>query len=264
MLQDLGFEYCYHITPIHYLPSILRERSLLSKAALQSNSTGVALRPSSERIDTVLGFTNFVHTFPIRNLHRTISTQPTAQQIPILGDKLGLGYPHVCLRLPIHLFSSQRPTLCWWNAAKGHPNGCCGSWQPERIKQEWVLHRENGLPLIRTKGFFNDPVVVPTVINCQQLSDLIHAIGENAFKKRLFELLATERLHITEEVGIEVFSMRDYDLVQRIGLATGFQVTFVDPTINNYNYSSVTPHWNAIEEYYSRNADSPIPTIPFD
>ncbi|SCM82325.1 hypothetical protein KL86SPO_50096 [uncultured Sporomusa sp.] len=266
ILNQLGFTYCYHITPLHYLPSIINEQTLYSKDKLRRKGMGVVPRPSSCNIDVTLGFSNYVHTFPIRNIHRSSINQAQIKEIPILKNKLEKGFPHVCLRIPISIFTN--PIICWWNAAKGHPNGNCGNWSAQRIKQEWLNHMNNDISLKRAKGFFNPPIIIPTVNSPAQLTSLIDSVGVNTFKNRTFELLEPDSLSL-QTITIESFCVRDYDLIQNKLLtnttATNiFNLTLIDPSINGYEYNMEAPYWTHIDTYFTTRNWSIIPNIPFD
>src|SRR5579883_1492189 len=72
----------YHITPLHYLPSILSARALYAKSVLAA--TGIAPRATAKRRDRMLALSDYVH------FAFTLKT-------PILTDKLKKGYPHAVL-----------------------------------------------------------------------------------------------------------------------------------------------------------------------
>jgi len=72
----------YHVAPLHYLPSILRDRALYAKSVLAAR--GVAPRATAKRRDNMLALADYVH------FAFDLST-------PILADKLNKGYPHAVL-----------------------------------------------------------------------------------------------------------------------------------------------------------------------
>jgi hypothetical protein len=72
----------YHITPLHYLPTILQDGALYAKSVLAAR--GIAPRETASRRDKMLALADYVHfAFEIRT--------------PILADKLNKGYPHAIL-----------------------------------------------------------------------------------------------------------------------------------------------------------------------
>lgn len=80
--HDVRFRRAYHVTPLHYLPSILADGALFAKDVLASR--GILPRASAARRDRMLGLGCYVH----------FSFTPDT---PLLRDKLARGYPHVLL-----------------------------------------------------------------------------------------------------------------------------------------------------------------------
>lgn len=72
----------YHVTPLHYLPSILSAGALYPKSVLAA--VGIEPRRSAVRRDRMLGLADYVHLSP-------------AASTPLLSDKTANGYPHVVL-----------------------------------------------------------------------------------------------------------------------------------------------------------------------
>jgi hypothetical protein len=74
--------FLYHVTPLHYLPHILRDGALYAQSVLASQ--GIAPRMTAKRRDRMLGLADYVH----------FSLRP---HTPLLSDKLAKGYPHALL-----------------------------------------------------------------------------------------------------------------------------------------------------------------------
>lgn len=72
----------YHLTPLHYLPHVLRDGALYAKSVLAAR--GILPRPSAARRDRMLGLGDWVHL-------------SLCADTPILRDKLALGYAHALL-----------------------------------------------------------------------------------------------------------------------------------------------------------------------
>jgi len=75
-------KWAYHITPLHYLPSILTDGTLFAKDVLQSRA--ILPRATAFRRDRMLGLGCYVH----------FGFQASS---PLFIDKLKKGYPHVLL-----------------------------------------------------------------------------------------------------------------------------------------------------------------------
>ena len=74
--------YLYHVAPLHYLPSILRDGALYAQSVLAGR--GIAPRATAARRDRMLGLADYVHL-------------SLKSQTPLLADKLRRGYPHALL-----------------------------------------------------------------------------------------------------------------------------------------------------------------------
>ncbi len=104
-LREMGFNTCYHVTPLHHLPLIVSHMALYSNVQIKARDINVAPRPSSSDKDLLLGFADFVHTFLLTWNHGSAKRAST-KQLPILRDKLQRGLPHVCLKIPLSFFES--------------------------------------------------------------------------------------------------------------------------------------------------------------
>jgi hypothetical protein len=85
----------YHVTPLHYLPSILAHHKLIS--AEQGAQFGILPRQSASRRDKMLGLNRYVHfSFDLLT--------------PLLLNKLGKGMPHCTLEFDAEKL--DRNALC--------------------------------------------------------------------------------------------------------------------------------------------------------
>lgn len=100
-----GVNAVQHYTPLHYLPFIARSRAILSKPSL--NAAGFKsthLRSMSRGQDVARGFGSYAHM--------TLDRQPR-----ILKAKLGAGFPHFALSVPVASIEAVSFSLCRFNVA---------------------------------------------------------------------------------------------------------------------------------------------------
>ncbi|MCP3394006.1 hypothetical protein NLM27_35200 [Bradyrhizobium sp. CCGB12] len=104
-LSASGVEFVQHYAPLHYLPFIARSRAILSKPSLDAAGfKSTHLRSMSRRQDVARGFGSYVHM--------TLDPQPR-----ILKAKLGAGFPHIALRVPVAAIEANAFSLCRFNVA---------------------------------------------------------------------------------------------------------------------------------------------------
>lgn len=266
ILHGIGFNTAYHVTPLHYLPNILINGELLSKDEVYNRGLRVIPRTSSQEKDRALGFSDFVHTFLLTWNHLTVRT--SKKGIPILSDKLSKGFPHVCIKIPFEFFVN--PVICYWNIAKGSPKGCSSNWSAESLLNLWETYREEQTNIGIIKGFFNEPMKVPTLINREQLEAFSGVVG-NKIRGRCLELLQRNnlRIHPIGEVKatIEVFSERDLNLIEEYlptEVKVNYNFTEIDPANVGYTYDLTGPSWNDIRNYFRQANWVNIPGINYD
>lgn len=104
-LSASGVESVQHYAPLHYLPFIARSRAILSKPSLDAAGFKSShLRSMSRGQDVVRGFGSYAHM--------TLDRQPR-----ILKAKLGAGFPHLALSVPVASVESVSFSLCRFNVA---------------------------------------------------------------------------------------------------------------------------------------------------
>lgn len=229
----------------------------------------IHFRETSCEKDEILGFSNYVHTFLLRWQHSN-GTRLKPKKIPILDDKLVRGYPHVCLKIPTIFFND--PILSWWNIAKGHPKGSAKNWSAKSLLDKWQWYRDNHENDIQfVKGFFNDPMKVPTIINICQLNILLDTVGSKKIKRRMLELLQRDSLSLLpnrgQKVTVEVFCQRDLDLIDEYltpHLMGNYDIILINPEQNGYRYKQKYEQRNQIFDYYCRGIWEKVPKIVFD
>ena len=104
-LSANGVEAVQHYAPLHYLPFIARSRTILSKPSLDAAGFKSShLRSMSRGQDVARGFGSYAHM--------TLDRQPR-----ILKAKLGAGFPHFALSVPVASVESGSFSLCRFNVA---------------------------------------------------------------------------------------------------------------------------------------------------
>jgi hypothetical protein len=105
ILAAEGVIKAYHYTPLHYLPFIVRSKSILRKTSLKKAGFNSAhFRSMSKKRDVARGFGDYVHL--TLDLER-----------PILQAKLAAGFPHIALGVPIENIEATAFSLCRFNVA---------------------------------------------------------------------------------------------------------------------------------------------------
>jgi hypothetical protein len=104
-LSANGVETVQHYAPLHYLPFIARSRAILSKPSLDvAGFKSSHLRSMSRGQDVARGFGSYAHM--------TLDRQPR-----ILKAKLGAGFPHLALNVPVASIEATTFSLCRFNVA---------------------------------------------------------------------------------------------------------------------------------------------------
>ena len=104
-LSANAIETVQHYAPLHYLPFIARSRAILSKPSLDAAGFKSShLRSMSRGQDVTRGFGSYAHM--------TLDRQPR-----ILIAKLGAGFPHLALGVPVASVEAGMVSLCRFNVA---------------------------------------------------------------------------------------------------------------------------------------------------
>jgi hypothetical protein len=104
-LSANGIESVQHYAPLHYLPFICRSRAILSKPSLDAAGFKSShLRSMSRGQDVARGFGSYAHM--------TLDREPR-----ILKAKLGAGFPHFALSVPVASIEAATFSLCRFNVA---------------------------------------------------------------------------------------------------------------------------------------------------
>jgi hypothetical protein len=104
-LSANGVTSVQHYAPLHYLPFIARSGAILSKPSLDAAGfKSTHLRSMSRGQDVARGFGSYAHM--------TLDRKPR-----ILIAKLGAGFPHFALSVPVASVESKTFSLCRYNVA---------------------------------------------------------------------------------------------------------------------------------------------------
>ncbi len=122
----------YHVTPLHYLPHVLKDGALYPQSVLAGRG-GVTARVSAQRRDRMLGLADYVHL-------------SLSSQTPLLTDKLTKGYPHALLVFDrAAVLALPQTALLPYNTKAWHAKA---DFAPitDRVEQAALLrrHREDG------------------------------------------------------------------------------------------------------------------------
>ncbi len=120
-------EYVYHVTPLQYLPHVVRDGALYPKSVL-AGRPGITPRVSARRRDRMLGLADYVHL-------------SLSSRTPLLADKLARGYPHALLVFDrAAVLSLPQTALLPYNTKAWHTKA---AYVPvtDRAGQEYLLRR---------------------------------------------------------------------------------------------------------------------------
>lgn len=108
--SSFGIRHVFHATPLHYLPFIARARCLLARPKLQAHGYQRShFRSTSHSSDVARGFGDRVFL-------------SMASAMPLLQSKLGRGFPHIRLDIPLSALERTEFDLCRYNVAKNRSN----------------------------------------------------------------------------------------------------------------------------------------------
>jgi hypothetical protein len=177
VLTDHGILELYHVTPLAYVPWIASHGQLLSKQRLlEFGFCESHWRSTSSNTDVRRGFASVVHLF---------SHSPA----PLLLAKLGLGIPHVELRIPLSAVPKGGVHFCRYNIAK------------HRVR----VFRESDI-----NGRLRDPFRVPVATSPRHQ----RAMLRSGIKS--FEVLIDNSLVLPHDLSVRAFSAADLENVRRV------------------------------------------------
>lgn len=123
----MAAEPLYHVTPLQYLPHVVRDGALYPKSVLAARP-GLTPRVSAHRRDRMLGLADFVHL-------------SLSSRTPLLADKLAKGFPHALLVFDrAGVLALPQTALLPYNTKAWHTRA---AYVPvtDRVEQEDMLRR---------------------------------------------------------------------------------------------------------------------------
>lgn len=207
------FPRAVHVFPLHALRSIAETGALLGKTHLRQQRTAVRRRTTSH-IDVALGLTEHVHFYLLRDMD-------SWDGVPILATQLLAApeppFPHCALEMNTESVADDECTVCLWNTAVSRPevaNVCKGgNWTrgtaPSSILKVWKAFRNSNPPTERARGYWNEPILVPT-LRSDQVSTHLQLFSRAA--SGIPELLLRSPVRIDNRFTLWTFCDEDSDL----------------------------------------------------
>jgi hypothetical protein len=259
------FPRAVHVLPLQALRGILEERALLAKKDLVRRVTA-AVRATTSLTDAALGLSDYVHFY-------LLGDGASWESVPILATQLLPGreapFPHVALETPTSSLEDDDCTLCLWNIAVSRPGvpGVCqgGNWtrgtNPNRIAEVWRAFRNSTPTPERARGYWNDPIQVPT-LRGSQIERGLCLLGRAA--SGMPELLLRAPVQVDGRFTLWVFSDDDMASVTALQHALG-GVQVRHYAMRGYESTDLTTRtWRSrIDSYFTRRAPFPA-TLDFD
>jgi len=247
----------FHIVPLHLLKGVFAYGALLAKSSARAG------RPTTEQIDSALGFHGFVHFY-------MLSAASRIPEMPILRAQLSPSaappFPHAALELSTHQLMDEESLICNWNLAVSRPASPRfkgGNWtrgtKASRVVEGWSAFRSTNPTLLKARGFFSGDYLVPTLTGDQialNLRCLRSAPG------RIPELLLRSPVQVTRCSRLLVFSRLDYETVSQL---RDLSLPLVEEDFPGYRPELVQRGLrSAIAAYYAASASTEPPDFAFD
>lgn len=226
LLVDTGVLDVSHYTPLHYLPFIVRTRSLMSKRSLRENGYAPShFRSSSHRQDVDRGFDDYVHL--------TLEQEPN-----ILKAKLAAGFPHIAFCVSAAFVDTVETSLCRSNVAKTRNlrrDGMPGYPANDRNGQYYGEHQ---IPIARSAR--------------EKVAMLTHPQN----KQTMIEVLVHGALTLPGSTKLVCYSAEDAAIVSDVlsQLLCGWHME-VDPAPPFYPRSAI--HVRAVADFLARALNEP-------
>ena len=204
ILIERGIEQIFHVIPLHYLPFIVRSKSLKPKPYLINEGfTTSHFRSKSKHLDEQRGFGDYLHLSSI--------SEP-----PILEAKLGAGFPHLSLSISVKYLKNIKFDLCRYNIA---------------MTRKLRRGDSAGFNESPENGYYFGDMQIPIARSDQQKSDLILSNPN-----RMLELLSKDLVPLGESTSLHVFNSDDRktvdEVLQKLGCNWTVQVN------NALNYTA--------------------------
>lgn len=203
VLEQLGVEYVYHYSPLHYLPFIGRAGALFSKPALAASGFGPThLRSKSSRSDIARGFGDCGF----------LTLDPSAR---ILNAKLAAGFPHIAFEIPSAALTGASYCLSRYNIA---------------MTRYLRRGQTSGFPESSSNGRYYKSQQVPVA---KTESDKKSMLAFHLPKGTMIEILIYGNLPLPDNTKIICYAERDAHLANTIlqSLNVDWQVKIKKPLV---------------------------------
>lgn len=217
LLSGFGVEKLYHITPLHYFPFIARSEALLSRSELKAAGYPDShFRRTSHRADAARGFGDRIYFSPL-------------QSPPILLAKLGRGFPHLRLEVPLVSFADVSFDLCrfavartWYLRRDGKPG-------PEPSASNGKYYGTRQLPVART------------------FEDMRAMLDKHLRKGDPIEVQVRDRLLLPKDTCVTCFSSVDLSTLQLV--ARQIDIKWSLKLANEQAYSADRTHQTMVAQF---------------
>jgi hypothetical protein len=220
LLQEEGVEVVHHYTPLHYLPFIARDRTLLTKPSLAARGFAWShLRSKSSHHDIARGFGNYGFL--------TLERHPN-----ILAAKLKGGFPHIDILVSPNAIEHGTFDLCRFNVA-----------MTRRLKRG----EKSGFPESSTNGRYYDAHEIPVA---RAESDK-RAMLRKHYGNTMIEVLMHHDLALPDDTRVQVYAAEDQELAGSIvaSLEVSWHVELVEPP---GVYPRSAEYAEAVDEFIQR------------
>lgn len=216
IMESNGVIQVYHISPIHYLPFILRSGCLFTKKTLDQQFSMSHFRSMSDRHDRSRGFNDCAFL--------TTTAFP-----PILNAKLSKGFPHIRYEIPSSYIEEIEYSLCRFNIA---------------MTRYLRRNSKPGFSESETNGRYYGQQQIPVARSDQDKSSML---SHHMPKKTMIEVIIHEDLILPSETVITCFSIDDYRRVST--MVRMFDAKWEVVSENYSGYVSNEQYEIAIDEY---------------
>jgi hypothetical protein len=216
----------HHYAPLHYLPFIGRSKTLLSKPSLRAAGfPQTHLRSMSREQDVARGFGGYTH----------LTNEPYPR---ILKAKLGAGFPHIGIAVPVEAVETGEFSLCRFNVAMTR-----------------FLRRDGqpGFPESATNGRYYDGHQIPIARSEIDKSTMLQ---KHLPEGTMIEVLVHGDLSLPDDTEIVCFSDADAEIARDVlsKVAAPWTVTSVE---SPGPYPRNTKHVNSVNSFIDQAIADP-------
>jgi hypothetical protein len=226
VLSANGVASVQHYAPLHYLPFITRSRAILNKPSLDAAGfKSTHLRSMSHGQDVARGFGSYAHM--------TLDRRPR-----ILRAKLGAGFPHFALSVPVESVESATFSLCRYNVA---------------MTRQLKRGKKRGFPESKTNGRYYLGHQIPIA---REREDMMAMLMKHLPLGTMIEVLIHGDLALPDDSTVLCYSEADARIARDIlcQLSCPWEIEVSDPP-GDYPRSEV--HAKSVDEFVVRALAEP-------